>query len=167
VKPTTATILQKAGTNTVTVNRRFWIEILALSSGVACALALLLATFGAATAAEDTSPPDQASVTHAAAAQPNSTAAAQPNPPQEQTYEGMITDTHCGAKHEAAIGKTASDCTRACVHGGAQFALVNGDKIYILSGDLARLKLSAGQRSKIVGTLNGDTIAVSSITAGI
>jgi hypothetical protein len=133
----------------MTVNRRFWIEIVALSSGVACALALLLATFGAATAAEDTSPPNQASVAHA------------------QTYEGMVTDTHCGAKHEAAIGKTASDCTRACVHGGAQFALVNGDKIYILSGDLARLKLSAGQRSKIVGTLNGETITVSSITAGI
>jgi hypothetical protein len=150
----------------MTVNRRFWIEIVALSSGVACALALLLATFGAATAAEDTSSPDQASVAHAAA-QPTPAAAAQPNPPQEQTYEGMVTDTHCGAKHEAAIGKTASDCARACVHGGAQFALVNGDKIYILSGDLARLKLSAGQRSKIVGTLNGDTITVLSIAAGI
>jgi len=143
----------------MTVNRRFWIEIVALSSAVACALALLLATFGAATAAEDTGPPEQPSATRPSAAQPN--------PAQERTYEGMVTDTHCGAKHEAAIGKTASDCTRACVHGGAQFALVNGDKIYILSGDLARLKLSAGQRSKIVGTLDGETITVSSITAGI
>jgi hypothetical protein len=141
------------------VNRRFWIEIIALSSGVACALALLFATFGAATAAEDANTPDQGPASRASAAQPN--------PAQEQTYEGMVTDTHCGAKHEATIGKTASDCTRACVHGGANFALVNADKIYILSGDQDTFKRSAGHRSKIVGTLNGETIAVSSITAQI
>jgi hypothetical protein len=125
---------------------RFWIEIIAISSAVACALALLLATLGAATAAADP---------------------AQPAQTQEQTYEGMVTDTHCGARHEAAIGKGSSDCTRACVHAGAQFALVNGDKMYTLTGDLETLKRSAGQRSVIIGTLNGDTIAVSSITAKI
>ena len=152
----------------IKVSRRFWIEIVALSSGVAFALALLLATFGAATAAGDSPASDQATATQAnTQASAIEASAAQPNPAQEQTYEGMITDTHCGARHEASIGRTASDCTRACVHGGAQFALVNGDKIYILSGDLARLKLSAGQRSKIVGTLNGETITVSSITTGI
>lgn len=152
----------------IKVNRRFWIEIVALSSGVAFALALLLATFGAVTAAGDSPPADQATATQAnTQASAIEASAAQPHPAQEQTYEGMVTDTHCGARHEASIGRTASDCTRACVHGGAQFALVNGDKIYILSGDLARLKLSAGQRSKIVGTLNGETITVSSITGGI
>jgi hypothetical protein len=142
------------------VNRRFWIEIIALSSAVACALALLLATLGIATVAVDPEP------AQASAARPTATPA-QPAQTPDQTFEGMITDTHCGAKHEAAIGKTASDCTRACVHAGAQFALVNADKIYILSGDLETLKRSAGRRSKIVGTLSGDTIAISSITAGI
>lgn len=139
-------------------NRRFWIEIIALSSAVACALALLLATLGVATAAG-------APAVLAQASEPN--AAAQPAATQEQTYEGMVTDTHCGARHDAAIGRGSSDCTRACVHAGAQFALVNGDKIYTLHGDLETLKRSAGQRSVIVGTLSGDTIAVSSITTKI
>ena len=135
---------------------RFWIQILALCSAVACGVALLLAMFGAATASEEHNSPGQASP------EPASTLPS----PQEQTYEGMVTDTHCGAKHEAALGRTASDCTRVCVHGGAHFALVNGDRIYILTGDLERLKRSAGQRSKVMGMLNGDTISVSSITAG-
>jgi hypothetical protein len=141
------------------VNRRFWIEIIAISSGVACALAVLLATFGAATAAEKSRTADQA-----ASPQASLSRVSAENPAQEQVYEGMITDTHCGARHEAAIGKTASDCTRVCVHAGEQFALVNADKLYILSGDLDTLKHSAGHRAKIVGTLNGETIAVSSIT---
>lgn len=140
---------------------RFWIEIIALTSAVACALALLLATFGAATASDDAGLPSADPEAQSNSLHTTATTAAQP---QEQNYEGMITDTHCGARHEAAIGRTASDCTRVCVHAGAQFALVNGDKIYILTGDLERLKLSAGQRSKVVGTLNGGTIAVSSIT---
>jgi hypothetical protein len=143
---------------------RFWIEIIALSSAVACGLALLLATFGAATAADETGLRPEDSSSEAASAGPAVVASAQA---EGQTFEGMVTDTHCGAKHEAAIGKTASDCTRVCVHGGAQFALVNGDKIYVLSGDLERLKRSAGQRSRVKGTLNGDTIVVSSISAGI
>ena len=147
---------------------RFWIEILALSSAVACVLALGLAILGAAASAADHDPPILSSATSVAkAASPTQLSTTQSSPAQEQTYEGMVTDTHCGARHEATIGKTARDCTRACVHGGAQFALVNGDKIYVLSGDLETLKRSAGQRSKIVGALNGDTIAVSSITAGI
>jgi len=143
---------------------RFWIEIIALSSAVACALALVLATFGAAAAAADPGPPEQ---TSAEQASPTRASAAQPSPAQEQTYEGMVTDTHCGARHDAAIGMGSSDCTRACVHAGSQFALVNGDKLYVLSGDLETLKRSAGQRSKIVGTLNRDTIAVSSISTKI
>jgi hypothetical protein len=147
--------------------RRPLIDILALSSAVACALALLLATFGAATAASDSSPPPEESVSPVSAVQASApkTYVAHPTPVQEQAYEGMVTDTHCGARHEAAIGKNASDCTRACVHAGSQFALVNGDKIYVLSGNLEMLKHSAGHRSKIVGSLNGDTIAVSSVNA--
>ena len=81
----------------------------------------------------------------------------------QQTYEGMIADSRCGAKHSAAIGKTASDCTRACVHAGAQFVLVDGDAIYLLEGNLAALKQVAGQRVKLVGSLNGNRISVSSV----
>lgn len=82
-----------------------------------------------------------------------------------QTYKGMITDTKCGAKHRPSIAKSAGDCVRVCVHGGAQFALVDGDRSYILAGDLEILKGIAGQRARVVGSLTGNTITVSSVAA--
>lgn len=85
---------------------------------------------------------------------------------QTQSYEGMITDTHCGAKHSAAIGMGAADCARVCVHGGEQFALVDGDSVYVLEGHLEGLKRMAGQRARIVGILNGNKISVSGVAAG-
>jgi hypothetical protein len=83
-----------------------------------------------------------------------------------QSYEGMITDTRCGAKHSTAIGLAAADCTRVCIHAGEEFALVDGDKVYVLSGDRDALKPVAGQRVRVLGTLNGNTISVSSVTPG-
>ena len=130
--------------------RHFWIELVSLSVAVACGLALLIVLGVAAVAAEPE--PGQAAGSSSA--------------PAEQTYEGVITDAHCGAKHQASISKTAADCTRSCVHAGSQFALVDGDKTYILSGDMERLKRAAGLRVKVVGTRSGDTIAVSSIISG-
>jgi hypothetical protein len=78
-------------------------------------------------------------------------------------YEGMITDTRCGAKHSVAIAKTAADCTLACVHAGEQFALISGDQVYVLRGDVGLLKPYAGQRVRVFGTLNGRTISVTSV----
>jgi hypothetical protein len=59
----------------------------------------------------------------------------------------------------------AADCTRVCVRSGESFALVDGDKAYTLAGEPAALKRVAGQRVKIVGTLNGDTISVAAVGA--
>src|ERR1700733_3315342 len=77
-----------------------------------------------------------------------------------QSYEGMISDTHCNAKHSAAIGLAASDCTRTCVHSGEHFALVEGETVYALQGEEDSLKKLAGQRVKIIGTLKGSRISV-------
>jgi hypothetical protein len=100
------------------------------------------------------------------------TAAAEPqsNLPQSapsiptQSYEGMVSDAHCGAKHSAAMGQTATKCTLACVHAGERFVLIDGDTVYPLEGNLIALKDVAGQRVRIVGTLNGTTISVTSVT---
>jgi len=133
-----------------TAKVRFWIEMVTLASAIACVLAFFLATLGAA-----------AGVTYT---DPGQTAPPYAAPPQ--SYEGMITDTRCGAKHSATVGMAAADCTRLCVHSGESFALVDGDKAYKLDGQRATLKRLAGERVKIVGTLNGDTIAVASVAAG-
>lgn len=128
---------------------RFWIETTAVVSAIACALALLFATLGA--------------VAGAVAGDPESGQAGPSSALGQRSYEGMITDTHCGAKHSAEIGKTAADCTRVCVHAGEQFVLVDGDAIYLLEGEQAALKRLAGQRVRITGTLAGKKISVTSV----
>jgi hypothetical protein len=132
----------------MTMNR-VWIEIVMLGTAIACALALLLATLGvAANAATD----------DAAARQEMST---------QKTYEGMVTCSRCGAKHSASLGQTADVCVRVCVHGGANFSLVEANSAYLLEGDMSTLKRLAGQRVRVIGELNGKTIRVSSVTAAI
>jgi hypothetical protein len=149
-----ATLSAKAGTNLSlkAIKVRFWIEMLALSSAIACSVALFFATLGAATGVGAREPE---------AAQSAQSSAAETH----TTYEGVITDTRCGAKHSAAIGQTAPDCTRLCVHAGGRFALVDGDNTYVLEGERSILKRVAGERVKVTGTLNGDTISVTSIAA--
>src|ERR1700704_6629793 len=126
---------------------RPWFGIVTLSIAVALALALVIGALGTVLGGAETSPPTQASESSAA-------------PGRQQTYEGMVTDSRCGAKHQSSIGKTATDCTRACVHAGSQFALVDGDNTYLLEGHPLELKRAAGLRSTITGTLRGHTIVV-------
>lgn len=121
---------------------RFLIETVAFVTGAACALALLIATLGVVAAA-------------AAGQQESGT----------RTYEGIITDTRCGAKHSATMGRTASDCTIACVREGEHFVLVDGDTTYLLDGDAMALKQVAGRRVRIAGALSGKTISVTSVIA--
>lgn len=124
----------------------FWIRTIALVSAIACGLAFTIAILG--------------TLAGAAAGEVES---GQARPSAGQAYEGMITDTHCGARHSPEIGKTAANCTRICVQGGAQFALVDGETIYALDGDAVALKRVAGQRVRIVGMLNGKRISVTSV----
>lgn len=155
-----ATSKTKAGTNPVmkTFKIRFGLKILALTIAIACASAIFIASVGAGARAGYNEPKSalsaQSSAVQSELVRPDV---------NQQTYEGIITDTHCSAKHSAAFGKTAADCTRACVHSGEQFALVDGDKMYVLEGKPAALKRAAGARVKIAGTLTRDTISVTSV----
>jgi hypothetical protein len=146
---------------------RFWIEIVGLGTAIACALALVIATLGAAAAAVGGHPKsEQAEAQHAEvvpAAEAPSVASS--SLALQQTHEGMVTCSQCGAKHSAALGRTAVDCSLTCVRGGATFALVDGDKTYVLDGASDRLKKVAGQRARIVGSVRGNRIKVSSVAA--
>jgi len=85
-----------------------------------------------------------------------------------QTLTGEVSDAMCGAKHEMP-GK-AADCTRGCIQHGSKYALVVGDKVYILeTSDKAALdKLNdlAGAKAKVTGEVDGTTITVKSVAAG-
>lgn len=128
---------------------RVWVEILGWATLIACLLALLLATLGAmAGAAVSGLEPQQ------------STQAV-----KERTFEGMVTCSRCEARHKASLAKAADTCVRVCVHDGGSFALVVSDSTYLLQGDMSALKKVAGQRARIVGTLAGNTIKISSVAA--
>ena len=127
---------------------RFWVGTIALVSAVACVLALGIAALGAIAGTAVAAPTPN---------QPDTEAGPQ------KSYDGMITDTRCGAKHSAAIGKTAADCTLVCIHGGEQFALVDGETVYSLEGATVQLKRVAGQRVRIIGALKGKKLSVTSI----
>lgn len=81
-----------------------------------------------------------------------------------QSFSGIITDSHCGARHKDP-GKSASECTRMCVRSGSKYLLVNGDKGYEIIGDPGQISQLAGQRVKLTGTLATDGIKVTSATA--
>jgi hypothetical protein len=85
---------------------------------------------------------------------------------RKQTFTGEVGDAMCGRKH---MDGPPAECTRSCVAHGSKFALVIGDKIYILDttdkAALATLDQQAGKKAAVTGVLNGDTIAVSSVTA--
>lgn len=128
---------------------RLWLEIVILGTAIACVLALLFATLGAA-----------AGVAEGEVSMPGPAA-----PATQQSYEGMVTCSRCGAKHSAKLDRSATVCTRVCVHDGASFALVDANFTYLLDGDLSVLKKFAGERAHIVGALHGNRISVSSVTA--
>jgi len=86
---------------------------------------------------------------------------------KSQTFTGEVSDSMCGAKHAMAGDKAG--CTRACIKKGSNYALVVGDKVYTLKTDdkaaLAELDKLAGEQAKVSGTAEGDTIAVSKVSA--
>jgi hypothetical protein len=90
-------------------------------------------------------------------------------PPAKQTFAGTITDDMCPkADHSRMqMGPTDAECARACadVH-GASYVLYDGKNIYMLSDQQTPEKF-AGQKVKVVGTLDPktDSIQVDSITA--
>lgn len=78
-----------------------------------------------------------------------------------KSYSGTVSDDHCGAKHAKASADAAA-CVEKCVSGGAKYVLVSHGKVYKLS-DQDKFKDMGGKAVKVMGTLSGDTITVSSV----
>jgi hypothetical protein len=80
------------------------------------------------------------------------------------TFSGLVTDSYCGARHQRHSNLTPEDCARACIRRVASYVLVNGDHRYILSGNKESLNKLLGTRVTVTGTLQGETISVTSAT---
>ncbi|MFZ0807923.1 MAG: hypothetical protein WAN03_17135, partial [Candidatus Sulfotelmatobacter sp.] len=124
--------------------KNLWVEIVAIGTAGALALALLVATLGAATAGFAEPEPVQAGSS-------------------QQVFDGTVECSKCGAKHSSTMAKNAADCVRICAHVGAAFTLVDGEKVYQLEGDTNILKQLATRRVHVVGEAQGNTIRISSI----
>jgi hypothetical protein len=90
-------------------------------------------------------------------------------PAQKQTFTGEVSDAMCGKKHMADEG-TPAQCTRACVAHGSKYALIVGEKVYVLDATdkavLDTLDKQAGKNATVTGVLNADdTVTVSSVMA--
>jgi hypothetical protein len=128
--------------------KRFWLELVTISAISWLALAIVLAAVGVSatvTSAEDPARPQA--------------------PAAGQTFSGVVTCSLCGAKHNTSMNQSAAGCTKVCLKKGAGFALVDGEKVYKLEGGTDYLDKFAGERVTISGTLNGDTIQVTSVDA--
>lgn len=89
--------------------------------------------------------------------------------PPTETFTGTITDHMCAQGGHAGMrmGPTDAECTKACVSAhGAAYVLDDGKNAYTLSDQKTPEKF-AGQRVRVVGTLDAKTktIQVDSITA--
>jgi hypothetical protein len=86
----------------------------------------------------------------------------------DHTWTGKISDSMCGAKHQAAVhgAQKISDrqCTLGCVKNGAKYVFVHKGKVYTIENqDYAALKSHAGERVRVTGDVNGNRIKVSSL----
>jgi len=126
--------------------RRFWFDTIGitvlLAVFFAMALALVTATGAVAFGQKDADPSELGKV---------------------QTFSGVLTDAHCGARHPSKSHLSAGDCVRMCLKQGFAWALVDGERIYTLKGDSPVLDRLAGERVSVSGTLEGNTIHVQSV----
>jgi hypothetical protein len=82
-----------------------------------------------------------------------------------KTFSGMVTDSHCMGRHVRYPDKSPMECAKMCARSGSSYMLVDGDKKYVLQGGDLALDKVAAQRAVVKGSLTGDTLKVSSVTA--
>lgn len=91
----------------------------------------------------------------------------------QQTWTGEISDSMCGANHQAMAksGRKVdpSQCTLECVKAGSKYVFVSKGQVFdIANQDLPDLQNCAGQRVQLTGDLGADgkSITVSKIQTG-
>ena len=88
--------------------------------------------------------------------------AAQAAEGDQKSFSGVVTDSRCGARHQDST-KSPAECSQMCVRNGSSYVLVDGDKTYVLAGNVNEVSKLAGQRVLVSGTLDGDTLRIGSV----
>jgi hypothetical protein len=146
------------------VQRRSWFRILAIAAPAALIAAAALAMFVArASVRSDIGQRAEPRVADLGSQAVSTAQKVLPRPLPTKTFSGVVTDDHCGARHDMHSGKSPSECTEACLRRGANYILVNGDTNYRLEGNADQLSTFSGIRVQLTGSLTGNRIVVSSI----
>ncbi len=84
----------------------------------------------------------------------------------QQTFNGVITDTMCGANHKPMNVSPDSKCVQECVKHGSKYALLVGNNVYTLSDQQTPGKFAA-QKVRVTGALDekNKTLKVAKIEA--
>jgi hypothetical protein len=134
---------------------RSWLSLIGSCTLMALGAALALAVVGAVASA--------ALPTHESSDEPQLAAPTAPQVmPGGGVFEGMVTDSRCSARHTKNSRLNPAECARQCVRQGASYVLVDGNRRYRLVGSEESLEKFAGQRIRINGSRQGETIQVSS-----
>ena len=79
-------------------------------------------------------------------------------------WTGYISDAHCGAKNDKVSAANTKCVVDMCIKDGADAVLVYKGKVLKFDADSQeKAKAFAGQEVKIDGSLDGDTVKISSI----
>ena len=79
-----------------------------------------------------------------------------------QNLVGIISDDMCKSKH--MMPGSDADCINACVKAGSKYALVVGNKIYVLKGEPNQLAKWAGKKVNVSGDVQNSLVSVLSIS---
>jgi hypothetical protein len=95
-------------------------------------------------------------------------APASPAPHMGAAFTGVITDSHCGARHMRQSNMTSAECARACYRHGATYVLIDSDRRYTLIGGEDALNKLLGERATVKGTRrDGHAILVDSVAPAL
>jgi hypothetical protein len=82
-----------------------------------------------------------------------------------ETWSGTVSDSMCGAKHEAASASDAA-CVNKCVKGGASAVFISDGKVYQIAADSqSKVMPLLGKKVTVMGKMDGDTIEIASAKA--
>ena len=85
------------------------------------------------------------------------------NTKSQQTWQGFVTDTHCGTNCQVTKAMTPDKkCVDRCVREGSKYGLWVGKHVYTLEPQSKAARYAAADVT-VTGTLDGETIHISSI----
>jgi len=83
--------------------------------------------------------------------------------PQSSTWDGFVTDTHCGTHCQRTSAMTPDKaCIRRCVAQGSKYGLWFKDQVVVLEPQ-ARAARFAGENVRVTGELSEGIIHIKSI----